>query len=301
MTNPTTTTRPIVGDEGFLRALEQLSLSVRRVARPGLNGDHRGLTRSNSAEFADYRSYSPGDDFRRIDWNLYGRIGQLFVRLAEAREDIQVHLLLDASRSMDYGNPNKLGYAKRITAALGYLALARLDAVSVATLASKASDRFGALRGKSRAMRLFSHLDAVNATGVTDLNAAMKHYADIVRPNGLVVLVSDLLATSGFKAGLERLRAARLEVTVLHILAPQELDPSEAEGDIELIDRETGEVVEVTLTDNTLRQYRQRLQTWIDEQEQVCHQLGVAYAQISTATPVENALLNDLRARRIVR
>lgn len=292
--------RSLLGDEAFLRSLEQLALSVRRVTRPGLNGDHRGLSRSNSAEFADYRRYAPGDDFRRIDWNLYGRVGSLFIRLAEAREDIHVHLLLDTSRSMDFGQPNKLQFAKRLVAALGYMALSRLDAVSITTLTSTMGERTGALRGKDRVHRLLTYLDDAPAKGGTDLNLALKRYADAVRPSGLVVLVSDLLSPEGFRTGLERLRAGRVEVVVLQVLAPQEIDP-EPEGDLELIDRETGETIDVTLSEGIVGEYRRRLAVWTAENERHCHELGVPFHRLSTEMSLETVVLTELRSRRILR
>lgn len=293
--------RALLGDEAFLRSLEQLSIVVRRVLRPGLNGDHRGVARSNSSEFADYRSYSAGDDFRRIDWNLYGRLGVLFIRLSEAREDINVHLLLDSSRSMDYGEPNKADYGKRLAAALGYLALSRLDTVNAASLGFNLGDRLATVRGKDRVFRLLKFLDDVTPKGTTDLNSAMKQYAEAGRPSGVVVVISDLLSPDGYRAGLERLRAARLEVIMIQILSPQELDPTASSGDVELIDRETGEIVEVTLTSGILDQYQKRLGGWFEEIETTCAQLGVSYHRIATTTPLESAVLNDLRNRRILR
>jgi uncharacterized protein (DUF58 family) len=291
--------RTLVGDEAFLRTLEQLAITVRRVARPGLNGEHRGLTRSNSAEFSDYRRYSAGDDFRRIDWNLYGRVGALFVRLAEAREDVPVHLLLDVSRSMDFGRPNKLAFGKRLCAALAYVALSRLDVVTVGTVRYDVSDRVGPLRGKDRIHRLLSFLDRAGPSGSTDLNAALRRYAEAGQPTGIVILISDLLSPSGFRAGLERVRAARLEAVVLQVLAPQELDP-EAAGDVELVDRETGEIVEVTLTDGVVEAYRRRLTEWVAENERLCHELDVAFHRISTSSPVEMVVATELRSRKIL-
>ncbi|MCL6646925.1 MAG: DUF58 domain-containing protein [Chloroflexi bacterium] len=296
---PAAEQRTLLGDEAFLRALEQLAMLVRRVTRPGLNGEHRGLTRSNSAEFADYRAYAPGDDFRRIDWNVYGRTGALFVRLSEAREDVGIHLLLDTSRSMDFGQPNKLAYAKRLVAALGYLALSRLDRVTAATLTYAVGSRLGPLRGKDRIHRLLALLDATSAAGTTDLNAALRRYAEAGQPAGLVILISDLLSPAGFRAGLERVRAARLEAVVLQVLAPQELDP-EAAGDVELVDHETGEIVEVTLTEGVVEAYRRRLATWGAEIERICTDLGIAYHRVSTATPIERLVVTELRERRIL-
>ncbi|MFN8535268.1 MAG: DUF58 domain-containing protein [Dehalococcoidia bacterium] len=298
-TQPVEHSRTLLGDEAFLRSLEQLAILVRRVSRPGLNGEHRGLTRSNSAEFADYRRYAPGDDFRRIDWNLYGRMGALFVRLSEAREDVALHVLLDSSRSMDFGRPNKLAYAKRLAASLAYIALSRLDQVTVGSLTYDVTDRAGPLRGKGRIHRLLGFLDRLNGAGTTDLNAALRRYADAGQPAGIAIVVSDLLSPNGFRSGLERLRAARIEAAVIQVLAPQELEP-EASGDVELVDRETGEIVEVTLTEGVVHEYQRRLAEWTAENERICSDLGVPFHRVSSATPLETVVVTELRARRIL-
>src|SRR5262249_43464637 len=145
-----------------------------------------------------------------------------------------------------------------------------------------------------------AYLDGLPAKGTTDLNATLRAYAENGRPSGLVVVISDLLAPGGYRAGLERLRAARLEVVVLQILSPQEFDPS-AEGDVELVDRETGEMVEGPLTEGIVEQYRRRLERWLGEIEQPCNELAIRYPRLSTATSIEAAVLSELRGRRILR
>jgi uncharacterized protein (DUF58 family) len=202
---------------------------------------------------------------------------------------------------MDYGDPNKADYSKRLAAALGYLALSRLDTVNAATLGFNLGDRLATVRGKDRVFRLLQFLDEVTPKGITDLNAAMRQYAETGKPSGVVVVISDLLSPEGYKAGLERLRAARLEVILIQVLSPQELDPSASSGDVELIDRETGEIIEVTLTGGILEQYRKRLGEWFKSIEDTCAALGVHYQRLSTATPLEVAVLNELRTRRILR
>ena len=139
-------------DESFLRRLERLNLMTRRGTRAHTIGEHQSRRRAVSLEFADYRHYVSGDDLRRIDWNVYGRSNSLFLKLTEAKEDVAVHLLLDTSQSMDWGEPSKLLYARQLVAALGYLALARFDAVTAATFSDELHERFSLTRGKSQAL-----------------------------------------------------------------------------------------------------------------------------------------------------
>jgi uncharacterized protein (DUF58 family) len=109
-------------DEAFLRKLERIAILSKRAAAGQLQGERRSSKRGQSVEFADFRPYSSGDDFRRIDWNAYARLERFFIKLFIEEEDLTVHLLVDTSKSMDWGNPNKLEYAIRSAGALGYIA-----------------------------------------------------------------------------------------------------------------------------------------------------------------------------------
>src|SRR5829696_2838669 len=167
---------PTVFDEAFLRQLERLLLLMKSPVRGGLKGGRRSVKRGQSVEFADYRDYSLGDDLRQLDWNVYARLERLFVKLFIEEEDVTVTLLLDASASMASGRPEKLLFAKRAAAALGYIALASEDRVTVSVMAGRASRRRSGLRGSGRVFRLLSDLSAVEpAEGPTDLVVAARH------------------------------------------------------------------------------------------------------------------------------
>src|SRR3989449_687535 len=185
---------PTVFDEGFLRQLERLLLLARAPVRGGLKGGRRSVKRGQSVEFADYRDYSLGDDLRQLDWNVYARLEKLFVKLFVEEEDVTITILVDASASMASGRPEKLLFAKRAAAAIGYIGLASEDRVAVSSLGGRSSRRQTALRGSGRVFRLLSNLSAIQpADGPTDLVAAARHAAAQLHGRGVVVLLSDLL------------------------------------------------------------------------------------------------------------
>lgn len=293
----------------LLARLDRLSLVSRRRSAATLHGERPSRAIGASLEFADYRGYVPGDDPRRIDWNLYGRSNALFVKQFEAQQMLPVHLLVDVSRSMDYGQPNKLYVARQLAAALGYVGLASFDQVTVGVLARSAeqaaSVAFGPAWGRAHWSALFAALsqaasgDPAEARGATDLARAISAYLHHARRPGLALLISDLLSPS-WETGIRQLLASRNEVVVLHLLAPDELDPVAAE-EVRLVDRETGRTVEVRLDRAAIDGYRKRLGSWCAAIEAVCARNGVRYERISTATPVVQAVLEQLTRGGVLR
>jgi uncharacterized protein (DUF58 family) len=229
--------------ETFTR-FERLSFVTRRDAQAGLGGEHRSRRRAPSTDFTDYRPYQPGDDFRRVDWNIYGRLGTLQVKLTEARERLDVALVLDCSASMAWGRPDKLEFAASIVAALGYVALARSDAVRVVCLREVRRGGARALRGRARLPDLMRFVSQAQSGGRVDLNTALAECLPSGSGQRLVVLVSDLLTPEGMASGLDTLLGQRTDVVVLHVFSPDEQDPKLA-GEIELLDAESGDILEL--------------------------------------------------------
>jgi uncharacterized protein (DUF58 family) len=293
-----TGTESLVG-EVLLRRLERLSFAPKRAVAGGLGGEHRSSARASSTDFADYRQYLPGDDFRRIDWNAYGRSGNLYVKLTEAREQLPVHILLDASRSMAWGEPAKLRYATQLAAALGYVALARFDRLSISALGERVR-QLPATRGRGKLPHLLAFLESVEPSGAMQLDRALGEYRVNRRAGGVAVVISDLLSPEGYQRGFDALLQAGLDVVVLQVLSPQELEPM-AGGDVELEDAETGEIVQVSLTPRMLAVYRERLDRWCADAEQACAERGIVYARISTAEPLEDVILDRMRRMGILR
>ena len=290
---------PTVFDEAFLRHLERLLLLLKAPVRGGLKGGRRSVKRGQSVEFADYRDYSLGDDLRQLDWNVYARLERLFVKLFVEEEDVTVTFLIDASASMAAGRPDKLQFAKRAAAALGYIGLASEDRVVVSALAGRVARRQAALRGSGRVFRLLSNLSAIAvADGPTDLLAAARHAAAQLTGRGVVVLISDLLDPSADRV-IRDLAGTGSELIVLHVLSPQELDPV-LEGDLRLVDAETGEGVDVTVDLATLDGYKARLAAWKDGFAELARKRRASYVDLPTDLPLAELVFAELRRRRVL-
>ena len=294
----TATERAPFFDEAFLRRLEQLELASRRLTAGRMKGERRSVRRGQSVEFADYRNYTAGDDLRQLDWNAYARLERLFVKLFVEEEDVTVHILIDASRSMDYGEPNKLDAARRAAAALGYLGLASMDRVSVAFLGDGAANGMRPLRGKRRALELFTFLSEPRTERLTGLAAAARAYAARIRGSGPLLLISDLM-DPGYLDALRDLAGTRCQLSVLHLLAPDELEP-EVPPDARLVDNETGQAVEVSGDDDLVERYRTRLSEWAAEISAFVSRRGGAYVQVPTDLDLADLLFDVLRRRRVV-
>jgi uncharacterized protein (DUF58 family) len=290
---------PTVFDEAFLRQLERLLVMMRSPVRGGLKGGRRSVKRGQSVEFADYRDYALGDDLRQLDWNVYARLERLFVKLFIEEEDVTVSLLVDASASMAAGRPAKLLFAKRAAAALGYIGLASEDRVTVSALAGRMARRRAAMRGSGRVFRLLADLSSIEpADGPTDLVAAARHAAAQLRGKGVVILFSDLL-DPGADRVIRELAATGSELIVLHVLSPEELDPA-LEGDLRLVDVETGDGVDVTVDLATLDAYKARLAAWKQDFADLAARRRASYVDLSSDTNLAVLMFNELRRRRVL-
>ena len=290
---------PTVFDEGFLRQLERLLLLMRSPVRGGLKGGRRSVKKGQSVEFADYRDYTLGDDLRQLDWNVYARLERLFVKLFVEEEDVTVTLLVDASASMAAGQPQKLLFAKRAAAALGYIGLASEDRVAVSALSGRVARRRAALRGSGRVFRLLADLSAIEpADGPTDLVAAARHAGAQLHGRGVVVLLSDLLDPAADKV-IRELAATGSELIILHVLSPDELDPP-LEGDLRLVDTETGERVDVTVDLATLDAYKARLTAWKAGFADLAAKRRASYVDLASDVNLADLMFAELRRRRVL-
>jgi uncharacterized protein (DUF58 family) len=287
-------------DAGFLAQLETLSLAARGAPTGGLIGEHASRRKASSIEFADYRGYVPGDDFRLIDWNVYARLGELCLKLTQARENVTLHLLLDASQSMDWGEPTKFLVARRLAAALGVVSLASYDSVSLTVLRDGGVQRFPLLRGKASIARLVGHLGALEAGGATDLRQSAIEFCSARGRGGVGIVLSDLWVDSGWDDALLYLQRGGLQTTLLHVLDPQELEP-QVEGALELVDCESGRPLSVVISPALLARYRAALAARMDAVSSLCASLRIGYVPVRTTDPLETVMLQDLRRIAVVR
>ena len=297
--------RPTLLPESVRRRLEPLTLVAKKVRVGAMKGDRRSIKRGSSIEFADYRNYVPGDDLRQMDWNIYARLERPYIKLLEDEEDLSVHLLLDASASMDFppedeSDRQKLLYAKRILAGLAYISLSSNDRLVLTAINDGGNSTFGPVRGRARGMAMLRFIDEVKVAGITDLNIMLEDYARRARRPGLALIISDMFSPTGYIDGLNALLSRGHEVVFLHVLAPEELTPSLV-GDLRLIDVETGTAQEVTVDASMRDIYRGRLEAWRGEIREECLRRGAHYFPLRTDAPWERVILSDLRRAGLVK
>jgi uncharacterized protein (DUF58 family) len=283
----------------LLRRLERLGLVSRKRVSHQIKGERRSVQRGSSMNFVDYRQYVPGDDISQIDWNVYGRLDNLVVKLFEDEQNVTVHLLVDNSKSMDWGEPNKLRLALQLAGSLGYVGLCNFDRVQCATFSDTVGTGFGPARNQREAHNMFAYLGEVKAAGETNFEVSLRAYALQNRRPGLAIIFTDLLSHSSFELGVKQLLERRYEVALIHVLAPAEIQPGIG-GDMKLIDRETGRFVDVTLNQRALNLYRERYQGWTSAIEGFCGRHGILYERVESSEPLDKLLFQTFRRRGLV-
>jgi uncharacterized protein (DUF58 family) len=285
----------------FLKKLEYLSLVSRRVFRGALLAQRRSTQLGSGIEFAEHREYTAAEDYRYLDWNVYARHDDLLVKRFEEEEDLHVYLLLDCSRSMGFGSPSKFDFARQVTAALAYIALADLDRVAVTAFAGEIVAEFPLTRGKDRILTLLQFLERLRPDGTrTNLSQALTTFVHRTRRRGLALVISDLFDPAGFEPGLDLLRHHRFELHVVQVHEPGEATPR-LRGDLELVNVETETRRQVTITEQVLRRYRQLFAEYQESLRRYCHRYSVGCTQTSTELPFEELVLRMMRLAGAVR
>ena len=284
----------------FLNRLEQLELVSRKVFLGQMRGERRSPRQGISVEFSDYRNYVPGDDLRFIDWNIYGRLDRLFLKLFLEEEDLHVYLLLDTSQSMAFGAPEKLHYAKQIAAALGYIGQPRSDRVLIESVAGDSSLKMPPLRGKQQGLQMLEFLELLQTGGGTSLAQSLRDFSVRNSGRGIVVLISDLMDKDGYESGLRYLLAKQMDIYVIHLLSQEELNP-DYQGDLRLVDSEDGDIAEITVNKPLVDRYKNHLKAYCDDIRNYCIRRGIFYLLTDNHIPMEKLILEYLRQRRLVR
>jgi len=292
--------RAALFDSAFLARLEHISFVTRRARKSHLRGEHTTLHRGASLEFADYRQYQPGDDFRYIDWNIYSRTHRLFVKLFQAEENLNIHILLDTSRSMGFGTPPKLEYAARVAAALAYVGVHNLDRVAITSFSDTLSRGLPAMDRRSDIVHLLRHLESLKADGRTDFNTSLSRYASSTPRAGLAFIISDLLDEGGYQTGLEALLRRGFDIVLIHLLDPAEINP-ELTGAYRLVDSETERSVDLDVDRSLLQAYRARSGRFFQQAQAFCFQNGIEYVRVTTAVSLQTLMLEYIRTGVYVR
>ena len=280
--------------------LEQLELISRKIFAGTMRGERRSKRRGESVEFADYRNYTVGDDLRFLDWNIYARLDQLFIKLFLQEEDLHVSLLIDISKSMDLGEPNKGLYAKQVAAALAYIGLCNFDRVSIYPYAEGLTYELPGLRGRRLMHRVVEFLTGIDYGAGSNLTLACKQYAIRHPQRGIVILISDFLDKGGFEQGLRYLLGRDLDIYAIQVLSPEEIEPT-LTGDLRLRDVEDDDIAEVTISRALINRYKRNLHAYCESLRNFCTQRGMTYLFTSTDVPFDQLILKYLRNRGLVK
>ena len=283
----------------LLAQLERMELVSRKIFRGRMKGERRSRRKGQSVEFADFRSYVPGDDLRFIDWNLYARLDRLFLKLFLEEEDLHFYALIDTSASMLFGEPTKLRCAKQLAAALGFIGLCRADRVKIEGLGTSHRAPGPVLRGRHSLWRMLQHLDALESVNVS-LADGVKNFCLRNSGKGILVLITDLMDKEGYEHAIRYLVAQQLDVYVIQVLSTEETQPDVA-GDLKLVDCEDGDTTEITVSRPLLARYEQTLAAFVQGAKEFCGRRGINYMLARTDTPVDEMIGNYLRQRGLVR
>lgn len=286
-------------DREFLRKLEYLNLLSKRLVFGRQQALRQSVKKGASLEFREFREYVPGDDPRSIDWTVLARLNELVVKLFRHEEELHLWVLLDASRSMDFGEPNKFDVARRIAAALAYIGLCNMDSASVVPFSRQLRPGLERMRGRGRVFQMLEHLTDLRADDETDLPRCAQEFVSRVRRPGLVVVLSDLYGLAAGQAALDRLRFFRHELFVIPLADRRELSP-ELRGELRLFDCETGGHRDLVVTESLLKKYRRRVEESREELRRYCMRYSIGHAPTTTDVPFDEFLRKVLETGGLV-
>ncbi len=246
-------------DADFLIALERLALEARQVFRDGRRAEQRSRQRGAGLEFADFKPYTPGDDLRAIDWNIYRRLSRLFVRVFEEHQDLPVYMLVDRSESMYFETPPRINAGLRAAFGLAHIALGGHDSVGLYSFSGTLEIHVRRTAGKNQLMSFGRRLAALDRRGDTRLAAALRRLAGMPMRRGLLVVISDFFDPSGLDAVFEALRVSRHKLLLVQLTTLADAEPTLNEalhGDVRLRDCESGEAVDITVEPAVIARYK---------------------------------------------
>ncbi len=291
-------------DSTLMNKLNQLDVVSRKIFLGKLQGERRSKRRGQSVEFADYRSYVPGDDLRYIDWNVYGRLDHLFLKLFLEEEDLSLYIVLDASTSMDYGDPDKFIFAQRLAMALGYIGLVNYNRVTLAAFRDGVVDRVTNLRGRRKTREMGAWILKQTPGGPSNFNDAMRTLALSRQGRGVMVVLSDFLYKEGYEKGIRYLSGGGFDTFLLQTLSPQEIDPASTNalsGDLKLRDAEDGDISEVTITAALIKRYKENLNAYCGQLRDFCVRRAMMHMVLRSDMDMQVLLLDYLRKRGLLK
>ena len=287
-------------DGKFLARLDNLDVFSRKIFQGKLQGERRTRRRGQSVEFADHRPYVVGDDLRHIDWNIYGRLDQLFLKIFLEEQDLSVQIMVDVSTSCGTGQPAKDRYMKQLAAALAYVGLVNHARVTVSTFNDGIVGQLANMRGRGYVHRMAELLLSARANGPSNFDKACRDLVNARLGTGIMIVISDFWFKEGFETGLRRLVSRNYDLYAVQVLSPQEVDPP-LTGDLKLVDLEDGDTAEVTVSGALVKYYKRTLNAYCNELREFCMRRGASYVLANSKDSAETMVLNYLRRRGLVR
>ena len=284
----------------FMTRLDRLEILSRKIFVGRMKGERRSKRKGESVEFADYRSYVVGDDLRFLDWNIYARLNQLLLKLFLEEEDLNVTILFDCSKSMDWGSPKKALYVKRVAAALAYIGLINYDRVNLFAYSTTLAHEMRGVRGRRLVSQVVQFLQSIPAEGGSHFAEVARRFALRHQGKGVCIVLSDFMDKGGYADGFRYLLSRDLDLYAVQVLSPEEIEPGLA-GDLKLLDVEDDDVAEVTVSKLLLDKYKKMLTAYCTELKDYCTRRGITYLFTSTRVPFDVLVLSYLRQRGLLR
>ncbi len=275
-------------DHEFLETIRRLSLNTRMSLDAGNVGVRKSKSKGSSVEFSDFREYTEGDDFRKIDWNAYGRFERLFVKLFMEEREAQVSVFLDISKSMKHGNPEKSTTASRLAGAFAYMSLANYDRVNLFCVNNRITTSIKSLRGVNSFSQIVSTIENLSYDGESSIVTALKDYRTTTN-KGISIIISDFLSTDSVDDLIKLLKYNRQDIYICHVMSPQELEP-ELEGELRLIDSETGEFLDILTSNAVYDVYQKNLERFLAELKETCLKWGAGYSFVRSDEDIVRVL-----------
>ena len=287
-------------DPDFMNKLDQLELISRKIFAGKMRGERKSKRKGESVEFADYRSYVSGDDLRFLDWNIYARLNSLFIKLFLQEEDLHISLLVDTSKSMDFGEPSKGLYARRVAAAIAYIGLCNFDRISLYAYADGLQYELHGVRGRRLMFKVVDFLTQIEHEGTSHFTAACRQFATRHTQPGIVIMLSDFFEKGGYEAGFRYLLGRKYDLYALQILSPEEIDPTLA-GDLQLKDIEDDDLADVTVSRALINRYKRNLEAYCGALKDYCGARGINYMFTDTKVPFDHIVLSYFRKRGLIK
>jgi uncharacterized protein (DUF58 family) len=284
-------------DGEFFKKLENISINARMAVSEGAAGGRRSKAKGSSVEFADFREYAPGDDFRRVDWNAYGRFDRLFLKLFMEEREAFLNIFIDCSKSMDYGEQNKAVMALRLAGVLSYLALNNLDRVCINKVVGKEIIPSPSYMGKSMFQRTLSFLESSSFEGHTSLSEALKRKD--LKSRGISIVLSDFFTKGSLEELIKYLAYKKQHIILIQVLSEEELNP-EFGGQVRLVDSETKEEINLTITPKLMKLYETKLKSMETGMKEWAKRYGAVFFQVSSSEELQKVVFEKFGREGII-